>query len=175
MLQQEFDGVIHIRAVVHVFGGFLVVDMRVHLQEIAFGHIPAAHVLIHNDVPGFFKFIRRANLLSVLIFAVGSNAVGGAVNQNRIGLRSVLGNIDGSKQLLPVAHGNAVFVLGVMRLYVVFFRSFLRRVLSAYHTGGERAADSKHTYATSEQIQSHHRFLLSFYGLRAFYTRWAAV
>src|SRR5215467_1483489 len=155
MLQQEFDGVIHIRAVVHVLGGFLVVDMRVHLQEIAFGHIPAAHVLIHNDVLGLFKFIRWANLLFVLIFAVGSNAVGSAVNQNRIGLRSVLGHIDGSKELLAVAHRNAVFVLGVMGLYVVFFRSFLGRVLSAHYAGGEQAADSKHTSAMSEQMHSH--------------------
>src|ERR1041384_1963256 len=129
--------------------------MRVHLHEIAFRHIPAAHVLIQNDVSGLFKFIRWPNLLFVLIFTVRSNAVGRAVNQNRIGLRSILGNIDGSKKFLPVAHRNAVFVFGVMRFYVVLFRSFLGQILSAHHSGGEQAADSKHTCAMSEQIHSH--------------------
>ena len=52
VLQQPFDRVVGVRALVDVRVPFRRVDVRAHLDEIALGEIPAAHILKHEDVPG---------------------------------------------------------------------------------------------------------------------------
>ena len=62
-------------------------------------------------------------MLGILVFAVGADAVGRAVHQERIGSAGgVLGHIDRREQPLAVAHGNAELVLGVVGADVVLGR-----------------------------------------------------
>src|SRR5208283_3722136 len=123
--QQELDAVVGIAAFIHVLGGLFHIDVGVHLLEFALGEIAAAHVLIDEDIAGLFELIGGAEVFLVLVFSVGGHAVRRAVHQERIGLRRVFGNIDGGEEFLPVAHGDAVLELGVVRPDVVFL--FLRR------------------------------------------------
>src|SRR5208283_7669 len=55
ILQQPFDGVVQIAAVIHIILRFLVVDVRPHLYERAFGHEPPAHVLHTKIYPALSK------------------------------------------------------------------------------------------------------------------------
>ena len=123
VLEQPVDGVVEVGAVVDVLFRLLVVDVGTHLDECSFGHVAAADILIDEDVSGFVEVGRRAELGAIEIDAVRADAVGRAVDQERVGMRSVLGHIDGGEQMDAVAHGDAVFVFRV-----VFFDVELRSV-----------------------------------------------
>ena len=60
-------------------------------------------------------------MLRILVFSVRSHAVRRAVHHERDSLRSILWDIDGGEEVHAVTHGNAVLVLCVMCLDVVFF------------------------------------------------------
>src|SRR5581483_1326565 len=119
VFQQPVNAVIGVTAVVDVFVGFLLVDVRPHLGEGSFRHVSATHVLKHKDVAGFVELKRGTKLLTVLIDTIGGDAVRSAVEEKWIRTGAVFGNVDSSEQMNPVAHGNAVFVFRVMFLYIV--------------------------------------------------------
>ena len=123
VLEQELDGVVGVGCVVDVLGGFLVVDVGAHLDKIALAHPAATHVLVDKDVAAFFKLIRGAKVLWILILAVRGDAIGGPVHQERVRTASgILGHIDRGEQVLAVAHGNAELVLGVVGADVILGR-----------------------------------------------------
>ena len=122
MLQKIFNRVIHVRGVVDILRGRLVVDVRTHLDKLALRLVSAAHILIDKDVTGLLKFVRRAKALLVLIFTIRGDRIGRAIHHDRIGDRHVFRHVDGRKQLDPVTHRDPVFILCVVCLYVVFSR-----------------------------------------------------
>ena len=142
VLQQKLNRVIGVGAVVHILARFLDVHVRMHFHKFAFGEISSSYILIDEDVIGLFKLFGWSQVFLVLVFAIGTNAVGRAIHENRMRLRSVLGHISGGEQFLAVAHRDAVLVLGVMRLDVVFLR--LRRVLRFCRAGSRQRAQCEH-------------------------------
>src|SRR5580658_5711421 len=96
--------------------------MRAHLDEGAFGHVPAANILINEDIAGVLKFVRGAETLRILVFAVGFHAVGSAGNEEGVRFAAVLRHVDGSEEMHAVAHGDTVLVFRVVRLDIVLFR-----------------------------------------------------
>ena len=116
VLEQPVDGVVEIAGVVDVLFRFLVVDMRSHLDERAFRHVAAAHVLIHKNISRSVKLGRRAQRLAILIHAIRPHAVRSADDQERIRLRAVFGHINRREQVHAIAHGNSVLILRVVLL-----------------------------------------------------------
>ena len=85
IFQEPVDGVVEVAAVVDVGGGFFDVDVRAHFDEFAFGHEAAANVLHNENVAGFVKVRRRAELGAILIDAVGRDAVRSAADEEGMG------------------------------------------------------------------------------------------
>src|ERR1700721_350537 len=96
--------------------------MGTHLNELALRHVAAAHVLKKKDVSRFVELRRGTQGAAILIHAVGGDAIGRAVDQERKSLRAVFGHVDRSEEVNAVAHGNAVFILGVVLLDAEFGR-----------------------------------------------------
>src|ERR1700722_8468873 len=109
--------------------------MGTHLNELAFRHVAAAHVLKNEDVSRFVELRRGAQDAAILIHAIGGDAVGRAIDQERKSLRAVFGHVDRSEEVNAVAHGNAVFILGVVLLDAEFGG---RRVGTVLGCGRER-------------------------------------
>lgn len=69
---------------------------------------------LDKNVADLVEIGGRAYLGAKLIDAVGRNAVGSAVDEEGIGARRIFGDVDGGKEARAVAHGNAIFVVGVV-------------------------------------------------------------
>ncbi len=95
------------------FADFLVF-VRSDFDECAFRHVAAADILVDEDEAVADEDGRGAEALGVMVDAVGGDAVGRAVDEEGIGLRSVFGDVDGGEEFGAVAHGDAEFVLGVV-------------------------------------------------------------
>ncbi len=87
------------------------------------GQVTTPHVLIHEDITCLLEFIGWPEVLFVLIFTIGSDAVRRTVDHERVALRRIFGHVDRCEQVHAVAHGDAVFVFCVVSLDVVFFGS----------------------------------------------------
>ena len=117
VVDQPLDGVVGIGALVGIFGAALDRLVRADDDVVAFAHVAAADVLIDED-----KFLAREEFGgpeggTVLIAAVGRDVVAGALHHDGVGFvvrDRVLGNVDGSEQLDPVPHGDAVLEFGVV-------------------------------------------------------------
>ncbi len=72
ILQQPVDGVVKIAGVVHVLLGFLVVDVRTHLDKCTLRHVAAAHILEDENVSRLVEVGRGPELLAVQIHAIRS-------------------------------------------------------------------------------------------------------
>ena len=97
---------------------FLRVDVRPHLDEIAFRQITAAHVLEHEDVPRFVESLGRTQPRPELIDAVWRDAVWRPRHQERVAARRILRHVDRREQALAIPRGDVQLVLGVVRLNV---------------------------------------------------------
>ena len=128
VLEQPVDRVVEIAAVVHILLGFLVVDVRPHLDERSLRHITPSDILKDENVSRFIEFGGRPKLRSVKVDAVGADAVRSAIDQKWIRARSVLRNIHRGEEVNAVPHRDPVFVLGVVLFYVELrrFRPGLR-------------------------------------------------
>jgi hypothetical protein len=107
VVEKEFECVVHVGAFVDIFRRFFYVDVRAHLDEGAFGHVAAADILIDEDIASLFKFIRWAEVLPILVFAVRVDAVGRAGDEEGVCLAAVLRHVDGGEETHSVAHGDA--------------------------------------------------------------------
>ena len=117
ILDQPVDGVVGVGALVGVLGAALDGLVRADHDVVAFAHVAAADVLVDED-----EFLAREQLGgpergAVLIDAVGRDVVAGALHHDRVGAavgEDVLGDVDGGEELDAIAHGDAVFELGVV-------------------------------------------------------------
>ena len=57
MLQQELDGVVGVRRIVHILRRFLHVDVGAHLHKVALAHPAPAHILVDKDVAALLKLV----------------------------------------------------------------------------------------------------------------------
>ncbi len=119
MLQQIIDGVGGVGAIVHILWRFLHVDVGTHFYKGPLRHVAPANILIDEDISGFFKFIRGTEALGILVYTVGSNAVGCAIHEEGIALRCILGHINSGKEMDVIPHGDTVFILCVMSFHVI--------------------------------------------------------
>ena len=99
------------------FGAVLDRLMRPDDHVLAFAHVAAAHILIDKDELLAREQFGRSQVGSILVDAIGRDAVAGALHHD--GIRPVVGedvlrNVNGGEQLHAVAHGDAVFELGVV-------------------------------------------------------------
>ena len=136
ILEQPVDGVVEIAAVVNILLRLLVVDVRTHFDELALRHVAAAHVLKNEDVSRLVEVGRGAELRAVQVDTVGADAIGRAVDQERVGVRTVFGDVDGCEQVNAVAHRDSVFIFRV-----VLFDVEVRRLgagLSQQCRGGDQ-------------------------------------
>jgi hypothetical protein len=109
MFDQPFDGVVGIGAFVDILWSALHSFVRRHVYEVSFRHVTAAHVLVGEDECLAREFLRRSQVRLEVVHAVGTHAVGRAIEHDRVrpcGVLpgSVLGGVHGGEQLLPVAH-----------------------------------------------------------------------
>ncbi len=116
VVNEPLDGVVGVGAFVGILGAALDGAVRRHVDEIAFGHVAAADVLVDEDELLAAEFIRRAEGGLVVLHAVGPDAVGRAGQHDGIGFGGVLGDVDAGEEALAIAHGNLEFVLGIVRL-----------------------------------------------------------
>ena len=136
VLQQPLDGIVGIGAFVDVGGALRRVDMRTHLDEIAFGEVTAAHVLEHEDVPRPVEGLGRPQARPELIDAVWRDAVRRPRHQEGVASRRILRHVDRREQPLAVPHGDVRLVLGVVRLNIEW-RGRLRARNAREHGRGE--------------------------------------
>ena len=115
-LQEPLDRVPGVARLVHVLRALGGVEGP-HVHELALRHEAAPHVLVDEDEPLLRRRFRGAHAVGVGVAPVGRDAVGRAVEQDRIplGATGVLRDVDGGEQLHPVAHRDAVLVLGEAR------------------------------------------------------------
>ncbi len=115
-LQEPLDRVPGVARLVHVLRSLGGVEGP-HVHELALRHEAAPHVLVDEDEPLLRRRVRGAHAVGVGVAPVGRDAVGRAVEQDRIalGATGVLRDVDGGEQLHPVAHRDAVLVLGEAR------------------------------------------------------------
>ncbi len=59
MLEQELDGVVGVGGVVDILRRFLFVDVGTHLDELAFAHPAAAHILVDEDVAAVLELVAK--------------------------------------------------------------------------------------------------------------------
>ena len=117
VLDEPVDGVVGVGALVGIFGAAL--DRLVGADDdvIAFAHVAAADVLVGEDEFFAGEEFGGAEGGAVLVGAVGRDVVAGALEHDGVGLvvgEGVLGDVDGGEELDAVAHGDAVFELGVV-------------------------------------------------------------
>src|SRR6185503_7944124 len=97
---------------------------------LAFTHIAPAHILVDKDVTLAREQFVWAQRTLVFIIAVRCDAVGRAVEHDRVLLVLVFRLVNTGKQLYAVAHGDSYFAFGVVTLDVVgefllFFRELV--------------------------------------------------
>ena len=78
VFDEPFDCVVGVRAFVYVGVASLVCNVRGHVDELAFRHKPAAHVLIDKNETFLLEFFVRADITSVFIGSVRTDAIGRA-------------------------------------------------------------------------------------------------
>src|SRR6516164_1912512 len=115
ILQQPFDGVVGICALINVFRRTGTIELRGHIDKASLRLIPTANVLKYKDVPSSLERLGLPQPGSVMILAVGSDTVRRARHQERVWMRGILGDIYGGKQMNAVARRYPVLVLGVVR------------------------------------------------------------
>ena len=118
VLDEPVDGVEGVGAFVGVLGSIVAGLVGADVDEDAFGHVAAADIFIDEDEAFLFGGHGRADLGLVVIGAVRSDAVRRALHDDGVGLRGVLGDVGAGEEADSVAHGDAVFVLGVVGLGV---------------------------------------------------------
>ena len=136
--------------------------MGAHLNIIPLAHPASAHILVNENITAFFKFVRRAQVLGIIVFAIGTDAVRGAVHQKRVrGAGGIFGHINRCKKALSVAHGDAEFIFGIVGAHVVLGGWVRRRLLrSGYRNGkcengqngDEKGAKSVHREPLSPEL-----------------------
>jgi hypothetical protein len=105
--------------------------------------------LIDKDVLGAGEEFGGTEHGLVLILTVGRDRVRSAIQENRISmlLAGILGDIDAGEELDPIAHGDAVLELGVVRLDPLgelILRLLFVRGLG--HGEQDMGADKEHGY-----------------------------
>ena len=115
LLQQPFDGIEGVAALIHFRRLGLGRLVRAHIDERTFGVHPPADVLIHEDVPRLQIERRGAEAIPVVVDPVWPDPVWGAVHQHRVGLLRVLRRIDDGEKLDAVPHRDLVLALRVVR------------------------------------------------------------
>jgi hypothetical protein len=116
VLHHPVDGVPGVARFIDILRSLLGGDVGTHVDELALAHEASADILVNKDVlRARVKKFRGAEMLGILIFAVGRHGVRRAVEHHWIGVRSrrVLGHVDGGEEACAIAHGNAVLELGV--------------------------------------------------------------
>ena len=94
-------------------------DLRAHVDELAFRHVAAAHVLVDEDEVLPWRTSRRARGRSCKRpRRTDATLYGVRIEHDRDTSASVLRHVDGGEEALAVAHRNAVLVLGVVGLDV---------------------------------------------------------
>jgi hypothetical protein len=84
-------------------------------------------------------------VLGILVFAIGADVVRGAVHQKRVRAAGrIFGHINGCKEALAVAHGNAELIFGVVGADVVLFGRVGRRLLR--WAAGRARAEGDHVH-----------------------------
>ena len=119
IFHEPIDRVPRVAGFVDVAGAPLVGDVRPNVDEFAFRHPAAAHILRHEDVPLVGKLAARPQSRRIFVHSVRPAAVGRADHQERILFRCVLGHVDGGVQPHAVAHRNHVFIFRVVGFDVV--------------------------------------------------------
>ena len=84
ILEKPIDGVVKVAAIVDVLIRLLVVDVRTHLDELAFRHVSPADVLKNKDVSRLVEIGRGPELRAVQVDAVRPDAVRRAIDQKRV-------------------------------------------------------------------------------------------
>ena len=119
VLDQPIDRVVGVRALVDVGGLLLAVAMRPHVLELALRHPSAADVLVGDDIAVAAEGRRWADVRLVGVLAIRLDPVRRAQQHHRIPMPLLLGDVDRREQPDPVAHRDAVFILGVMSLDII--------------------------------------------------------
>ncbi len=117
ILNQPFDGVVRVGALVDVLRAALDGLVRPDDDVIAFAHVAAANVLVDEDEFLAREEFGRPEIGAVLIDAVGRHAVAGALHQDRVSLPlrdDVLGDVDRREELDAIAHRDETFELVVV-------------------------------------------------------------
>lgn len=140
ILDEPFNGVVGIGGFIDILGGGLGCAVRCHVDELPFAHVLAANVLIDDDVAVFGQRGRRADVGLVLVGAIRGDAVGRAVEKDGVLLRLILRDVDAGEEALAIAHGYAVLVLGVVRLYI------LKALGSQEHREAQREKNRSHEF-----------------------------
>lgn len=115
MLDQPIHSVVGVGAFIGVFGAVVMRLVRAHVHKHALRHVAAAHILIDEDEALFFGGEGWTDLRLVVVGAVWSHVVRRSLHDDGIRLRRVFGNVDRGEQTHAIAHGNPVFVFGVVR------------------------------------------------------------
>ena len=115
MFDQPIHGVVGVGAFIGVFGAVVMRLVRAHVHKHALRHVAAAHILIGENEALFFGGEGWTDLRLVIVGAVGTHVVRRSLHEDGIGLRRVFGNVDRGEQTHAIAHGNPVFVFGVVR------------------------------------------------------------
>jgi len=114
VLEQPGHRIVGVGAFVHPGPGPGVGPDRGEIDEGAFAHVLAAHILVHEyealpAEPGGGAQVRHERPR-----AVGSHPVRGALHEEREAAAALLRGVDGREQPDPVPHGNQRLLLGVV-------------------------------------------------------------
>ena len=114
ILHKPINSVIRIRRFVDIIVAFLDGLVRTEVNKCPLRHVPSADVLIGEDVAVARLIHRRNHPVARRAGAVGSHAVRGAIENDRVLLGGVLRRVDRRKEPDPITHRDIEFVLVVV-------------------------------------------------------------
>ena len=118
VLDQPIDRVVSVGRLINLVA-LLVRDVGPHIFINALAHVPAAHVLVNEDVAFARKQFVRPKEIFVCVRSIRPDAIGRTIEHDRILLFLVLRFVDAREELHAITHRNHYFALGVMALDVV--------------------------------------------------------
>ena len=137
IFKQPFNRIVSVRAFINIFFGFALHLWR-HIGEGAFAHVPAAHILIDENIFVIHQELVGAQRCTVFVFAIWRDAVAGTLHDERVflRLRNAFWNINGSEEFYTIAHRDVHFLFRVIIFYKCIVGTRLREC-------GEYAEDQR--------------------------------
>src|ERR1051325_3336148 len=115
IFQQPINGVVGVRALVHILGTFFCVFVRRHFDKSTVALKSPTHILINKNETIGYKARSRSEVLRIIVCSIGSNAVRRTFDEKGIRFcwRSTLRDINRGEKLRAIPHGNTKFELRV--------------------------------------------------------------